>query len=66
MPLLEVTEVLQLLRREVKLAGGPSAWARQHGANRTTLSAVLNRRRRPGHKILKALKLKKVIAYAPI
>jgi hypothetical protein len=64
--LFEVTQVLRLLRQEVKLAGGPSAWARQHGANRTTVSAVLNPRRPPERKILQGLKLKKIIAYVPI
>jgi hypothetical protein len=66
MSMLEVSQVLRLLRREVKLAGGPTAWARQHGANRTTVSAVLHRRRPPERKILRALKLKKVTAYVPI
>jgi DNA-binding transcriptional regulator YdaS (Cro superfamily) len=58
--ILDVDDVLRLLRREVELAGGQSEWSRRTGVSRVCLNLILNGRRVPGPQILRALKLKKV------
>ena len=63
--LLELEEVLVVLRRAVERAGGQSEWAKGAGVNRTFLNKVLNGKQAPGRAILKALKLRKTLAYVP-
>ena len=58
-------ELVALLRSRVKSAGGQSAFARQHGVERTYLNLVLNGKKPPGPpSILRALNLR--IVYAPV
>ncbi len=51
----ELEDVIRLLRSQVKHAGGPTAWAKKTGIDRTTLSRVLHGHRPPTKAILKAL-----------
>lgn len=62
--LLNVQNVLELLRRDVKRAGSQSAWARRAGVDRTYVNKVLQGSRTPGAQILKALKLRAVVVCA--
>jgi DNA-binding phage protein len=57
----DVEEVPLILREEIEKAGSISAWCRQVGLDRSNLSQVLHKRRRPGKKILAALKLSNVL-----
>ncbi len=61
--LLDVDDVLDLLRAEVASTGSQSEWARQKKVNRTIVSAILKRRRRFQPKVIRALGLKKIDAY---
>ena len=56
-------DVIGLLRAEVEAAGGQSAWARQTGANRTSLNLTLSGRQGLTHGVLDALGLERVVAY---
>lgn len=58
MHILDVEEVVRLLRSEVKRAGGQAAWASQTGLNRIVVNKVLNGKTSPTKKIVKALKLR--------
>jgi DNA-binding phage protein len=51
----ELEDVIRLLRSQVEHAGGPTAWAKKTGIDRTTLSRVLHGHRPPTKAILKAL-----------
>jgi len=62
--LLDLDEIQLILKEEIKKAGGVSAWCRQMGLDRSNLSQVLHKRRRPGNKILEALKLSNVLLNA--
>ena len=57
MHILDIKEVVRLLRAEVERAGGQSAWARREGIDRTLLNKVLSGQKPPSNKIIKALKL---------
>jgi hemolysin activation/secretion protein len=61
--LLDFDDVLRLLRDEVSNAGGQSEWARKKSVDRVSISYVLNERRPPSPRLLKALGLRKVVAY---
>jgi DNA-binding phage protein len=61
--LLDENDVLRLLHEVVDRAGGQSAWARQSGVDRAQLNQVLRGKRRLPPTIIKALRLKKVVAY---
>jgi hypothetical protein len=63
MGLFDLPTMRKLLRREVERYGGQVAWARRHGLHPSTINKVLNARRRPGARLLAALRLRKVIAY---
>ena len=64
---LKFEEVLNLLRAEVARAGSQVAWAKQHGVDRPTLNIVLNGGRKTiPPQILKAVGLKKIVAYKRI
>jgi DNA-binding phage protein len=57
---LELEDVMDLLRSEIKQAGGQSAWARRSGINRSTLNKTLNGQKPPTKTIFKALSLRLV------
>jgi hypothetical protein len=54
---LDNSDVVRLLRSEVKRAGGQSSWARREHIDRTMLNRVLSGKRPPTEKIIKVLKL---------
>ncbi len=56
-------EVLALLERKCREAGGQAAWARTAGVSAAYVSDVLNHRREPGRSILDPLGLEKVAGY---
>jgi DNA-binding transcriptional regulator YdaS (Cro superfamily) len=60
----DLDEVQLILQEEIKRPGSVSAWCRQVGLDRSNLSGVLHRRRRPGNKVLAALKLSNVLLNA--
>jgi DNA-binding phage protein len=62
MRILEIGDVIRLLRSEVSRAGGQAAWASKTGNNRIVVNKVLNGRTLPTKKIIKALKLRIVFA----
>ena len=57
----DLDEIPLILQEEIKRAGSISAWCRQMGLDRSNLSQVLHKRRRPGNRILAALKLSNVL-----
>jgi hypothetical protein len=57
MHILDVEDVVRLLRSEVKRAGGQAAWASKTGLNRIVINEVLNGKTLPTKKSIKALKL---------
>jgi hypothetical protein len=60
MHILDATDVVRLLRSEVRRAGGQAAWASKTGLNRIVVNKVLNGKTLPTKKIIKALKLRTV------
>ena len=60
MRILELKDVVPLLRAEVRRAGGVSAWSKKTGVNRSVASKVLNNLKPPSRSIIKALKLRTV------
>ena len=60
MRVFELEDVILLLRSEVERAGSQMAWAKKTGINRTTINMVLNDRKLPTKKIIRALKLRMV------
>jgi DNA-binding transcriptional regulator YdaS (Cro superfamily) len=60
---LDDKEVIQLLRSEVKKAGGQSAWSRRERVNRTSLNLVINGRLAIPPSIIRALNLRAVSQY---
>jgi DNA-binding phage protein len=60
MRILDVEDVVRLLRSEVKRAGGQAVWASKTGLNRIVVNRVLNGKTSPTKKIIKALKLRMV------
>jgi hypothetical protein len=60
MRILEIKDVVPLLRTEVQRAGGVSAWSKKTGVNRTVASKVLNNLKPPTKSVIKALKLRPV------
>jgi DNA-binding phage protein len=65
MHILEVEDVVRLLRSEVKRAGGQVAWASKNGLNRIVVNKVLNGKTSPTKKIINALKLRMVFVSEP-
>jgi DNA-binding phage protein len=63
MKILEVDDVIQLLRTEVDRAGGQAAWAEKTGIDRTFLNSVINGRRSVSRRIIEALNLR--IVFVP-
>jgi hypothetical protein len=62
--LLAVNDVRQLLLAEIRKSGTQSEWARRNGVNRSSVSLFLSGQRMLQPKIMRALKLKKITAYA--
>jgi DNA-binding phage protein len=60
MRILEVKDIVPLLRAEVQRADGLSAWSKKTGVHRTIVSKVLNHLSQPTKTVIKALKLRKV------
>ena len=60
MRILEVKDIVPLLRAEVLRAGGVSAWSKKTGVNRSVASKVLNNLKPPTQSVIKALKLRAV------
>jgi len=60
MRVFELEDVIDLLRAEVKRAGGQVAWSKKTGINRTRLNRVVNGHLPPTKTMLKALKLRTV------
>jgi hypothetical protein len=56
----DVSDVVALLRREVDMAGGQSAWSKITGNSRTLLNQVLSGRRTPSARMIAALNLRMV------
>ena len=61
--LLTVDDVCELLRAEIGKAGTQTAWARRARVNRSIACAILAGKKTLQPKIVKALGLRKVIAY---
>jgi DNA-binding phage protein len=61
MRILEVSDVVSLLRYEIKRAGGQSAWARKTGIHRSEINKVINHQKPPSKTIIRALKLRMVV-----
>lgn len=60
MRVLELEDVIRLLRSEVERAGGQVAWSQKTRVNRAVLNRVLNGHYQPTLSIIKALKLRPV------
>lgn len=57
-------DVRELLRREVRAAGGQTAFSKRHGCDRATLSLILGGGRHSvPPSIMVALGLKKIVTY---
>ena len=56
-------DVIRLLRLEVNRAGSQKKWAKKNGVTQSLISMVLSGDRPPNHKIIRALKLRRVVVY---
>jgi hypothetical protein len=65
MRVLELADVIAMLRSEVKRAGGQVAWAQKASVDRAIVSKVLNGHRPPNKAITEALKLRMVFVSEP-
>jgi DNA-binding phage protein len=63
MRLLDRNDVIRLLRTEVMRAGNQSTWAKAAGVNRSTVNKVLQGWTAPTAHIIRALNLRKVVAF---
>jgi hypothetical protein len=61
--LLRVIEVVELMKAEIRAAGGQSSWARKIGARQPDINNALAGRRLPVKPVLDAVGLEKVVAY---
>lgn len=67
MLVLDLEDVILLLRSEVKRGGGQTAWSKKTGIVRTMLSRVLNGHRPLTKAIFRALKLRTVfVSYSKL
>jgi hypothetical protein len=62
-PFLRVADVVRVIQKEVRNAGGQTFLARKVGLNRPNLNSTLSGRRPPTGDILRAFNLQKVFAY---
>ena len=60
MQVLELSDVISLLRSEVERTGNQEAWARKAGVHRVYLNKVLNGHRPPNQAVITALNLRMV------
>jgi DNA-binding phage protein len=60
MRILELDDVISLLRSEVERAGNQEAWAQKAGVHRVYVNKVLNGHRPPNQAIINALSLRMV------
>ncbi len=60
---MSIDVLIWYLKQELEKAGTQKAFARQCGISEQYLTDILKRRREPGEKLLKALKIKRVITY---
>ena len=60
MRILELDDVISLLRSEVERAGGQATWAQKAGVHRVYVNKVLNGHRPPNKAIINALSLRMV------
>ncbi len=58
-----IDRVRELLRQACETAGSQSAWAQAHEMTGAYVSDVINGRREPGPKVLRALGLSRVTCY---
>ena len=63
MSILEIKDVIRLLRSEVKRAGGQAAWASKTGINRVIVNKVLGGKASPTKSIIRALGLRMVFVF---
>lgn len=56
-------QVLELLRRDIKTAGGQRAWARKKGFSASYVNDVLLKRRPPAENICNALGITRLVVY---
>lgn len=56
-------DVLRRLENHIHAKGGAASWAREMDISASYISDVLNRRREPGPRILKAMGLESVTIY---
>jgi len=61
MRVLELADVIAMLRSEVKRVGGQVAWAKKARVDRAIVSKVLNGHRPPNKAITKVLKLRRFL-----
>jgi DNA-binding phage protein len=61
MRILEESDVISLLRSEIKRAGSQAAWARKTGINRSEINKTTNQQKPPSKTIIRALKLRMVV-----
>jgi DNA-binding phage protein len=54
-------QVILILNKAIKIAGGLTVWSQQTGIDRTYLSAVLHKRKSPSKNVLAALQLSEVL-----
>lgn len=60
LPVFELNDVVELLRREAEKAGGQTAWSKRMGVDRAKLNRVLKGFRPPGPGMIEALELRMV------
>ena len=58
--ILDLEEVMRLLRSEIERAGSQRAFAKKAGVNVSVVSRTLNRQRLPSEKVLRVLKLRAI------
>jgi hypothetical protein len=58
---LERKDIIELLRADIEKAGSQSAWARKSRIDRTFINNVLQGRRQPSRRMLRALGLRAVV-----
>lgn len=59
-------DVRDKLREACAELGSQKAWAKRHGVGDAYVSDILAGRREPGESVLKGLRLKRVVSYAPL
>ena len=65
MRVIELKDVILLLRSEVRRAGGQVAWSKKTGINRAMLNKILNGHQPPTKSIIRVLKLRMVFVSEP-